>query len=198
MLPGASGIPVFCVAILCGLGVAPAVMGAEQSELSTVAAVDLTRYEGRWYEVAKYPNRFQKHCARDTTADYTRRADGHIQVVNCCVQADGSVEAVQGLAKISDPATGAKLKVSFLPAWLRWSGLGWGNYWVIGLAEDYRYAVVGEPSRQYLWILARKPKLEAADREAINALVKSAGYDPARLADSPQSPQLPQSPQSGH
>ncbi len=182
-----SGVRVFCAVLLCGLGVAPAVVGAEQGRLGTVAAVDLARYEGRWYEVAKYPNRFQKRCTRDVTANYARRADSHIDVVNRCVRADGSVEAVQGLAKISDPATGAKLSVSFLPAWLRWTGLGWGHYWVIGLADDYRYAVVGEPSREYLWVLARKPKLDAADRALIDALVRSAGYDPARLVDSPQS-----------
>lgn len=166
---------------------------AADAPLATVAKVDLVRYEGRWYEVAKYLNRFQNHCARDTTATYSRRDDGAIRVVNRCTRADGSVDDIDGVARVVDTATNAKLEVSFLPAWLRWTGIGWGRYWVIALADDYRYAVVGEPSREYLWILARTPALARTDRAAIDAMLKSAGYDPVRLTESPQT----ESPRSG-
>jgi apolipoprotein D and lipocalin family protein len=76
--------------------------------------------------------------------------------------------------------------VSFLPAFLRWLPIGWGNYWVIGLAPDYRYAVVGEPSREYLWILSRTPALAEQDRKTIDELLRTQGYDPAKLVATPQ------------
>lgn len=158
-----------------------------QAPLATVPRVDLDRYAGRWFEIAKVPNRFQNQCARDTTATYTRRDDGTVAVVNRCVRADGSIDDIAGVARVVDADTRAKLEVSFLPAWLRWTGIGWGRYWVIALADDYRYAVVGEPSREYLWILARAPVLDAADRAAIDTALRASGYDPARLAESPHS-----------
>ena len=154
--------------------------------LPTVPAVDLTRYAGRWYEVAKYPNRFQRQCVRDTTATYSLRTDGAIRVVNRCVRSDGAAEDISGVARVTDVGTRAKLEVSFLPTWLRWTGIGWGRYWVIALADDYRYAVVGEPSREYLWVLSRTPTLAPTDRAAIDAVLRAVGYDPARLEVSAQ------------
>jgi apolipoprotein D and lipocalin family protein len=148
--------------------------------LATVDHVDLNRYVGTWYEIARYPNRFQRDCRSNTTAEYTLRKDGKIQVVNSCDQADGKRKSARGTAKIVDKRTNARLKVSFF-----WPF--YGDYWVIGLDPEYRYAVVGEPSRKYLWILSRTPEMDArVDEEALDD-VRRAGYDPARLIKTPQS-----------
>jgi apolipoprotein D and lipocalin family protein len=175
---------------------APAIMAAvaslasepaqanDPAPLTTVGAVDLARYAGRWYELANYPNRFQRVCVRDTTAEYSLLADGRVRVVNRCRTADG-VSEVDGVARRIGDGTD-RLEVSFLPAALRWLPVGWGNYWVIGLAPDYRYAVIGEPSREYLWVLSRTPTLAADDWRAIEALLRERGYDPAKLVATPQ------------
>jgi len=152
--------------------------------LATVGQVDVARYVGQWYEIANYPNRFQGLCTGNTTAEYSLRDDGALRVVNRCSTASG-VSAVEGIARRVGSASD-KLEVSFLPAVLRWLPIGWGDYWVIGLAPDYRYAVVGEPSREYLWILSRTPTLSADDRRAIDALLRERGYDPAKLVSTPQ------------
>jgi apolipoprotein D and lipocalin family protein len=152
--------------------------------LATVGQVDVARYVGLWYEIANYPNRFQRVCTGNTTAEYSLRDDGKLRVVNRCSTVSG-VSDVEGIARRVGSATD-RLKVSFLPAALRWLPIGWGDYWVIGLAPDYRYAVVGEPSREYLWILSRTPTLAADDRRAIDALLRELGYDPAKLVATPQ------------
>lgn len=149
--------------------------------LQTVSRVDLDRYAGTWHEVALYPNRFQQACATDTAATYTPLGDGRIGVRNSCRRADGSEMAVDGVAEVVDAATNAKLKVSFLPAWIRWTGIGRGDYWVLYLSPDYRLAIVGEPSREYLWILARTPALPDAEYQALMSKIRAAGYDPERL-----------------
>ena len=153
----------------------------QRPTLETVSRVDLDRYAGTWHEVALYPNRFQQSCAADTTATYTPLGDGRIGVRNRCLRADGTEMSVDGVAEVVDPASNARLKVSFLPAWLRWTGIGRGDYWVLYLSPDYRVAIVGEPSREYLWILARTPTLPEAEYEALMSKVRAAGYDPARL-----------------
>ncbi|MFO1414599.1 MAG: lipocalin family protein [Burkholderiales bacterium] len=150
-----------------------------QPTLPTVPALDLDRYVGRWHEVARYPNSFERDCARDVTATYTRNADGTIQVINDCRRTDGSLLRAEGLARMGEPPS--KLEVRFAPAWLSWLPLVWANYWVIDLADDYSYAVVGEPSRDYLWILARDPRLPDATYARIVAKLPALGYEPDRL-----------------
>ncbi len=150
--------------------------------LATVASVDLKRYVGTWYEIARYPNRFQKDCHGDTTANYTLLANGKIQVVNSCRQANGKTDTARGKAKIVDKTSNARLKVSFF-----WPF--YGDYWIIGLAPDYRYAIVGEPGRKYLWILSRTPKMSAQDYAEALEKIRAAGYDPDRLMKTPQSGQ---------
>ena len=167
-----------------GLLLAIATASAAGSEpLATVGSIDLSRYAGRWYEVAKYPNRFQDECVGQATATYALRDDGKVAVVNQCRTRDG-FDQVDGVARRVGDRTD-RLEVSFLPAALRWLPVGWGDYWVIELAPDYRYAVVGEPSRKYLWVLSRTPTLPADDRRAIHARLPAHGYDPARLVESP-------------
>ncbi len=153
--------------------------------LATVPKVDLDRYVGRWHELARAPNWFQRNCATDVTAEYARRTDGTVAVVNSCRRADGSVDRVEGTARIVDPATNAKLEVAFAPEALRWISAVWGNYWVIELAPDYRYAIVGEPSREYLWVLSRTPTLDDATWVSIDARIAAAGYDRSKVTRTP-------------
>jgi apolipoprotein D and lipocalin family protein len=174
--------------VLLFLAVCAALQPAQASEaalpLVTVGAVDPARYVGRWYEIANYPNRFQRDCVTNTTAEYSLQDDGTLRVLNRCTTASG-ISTAEGMARRAGTESD-KLEVSFLPAALRWLPVGWGDYWVIGLAPDYRYAVIGEPSRRYLWILARTPTLADADRIAIDGLLREKGYDPSRLVQTPQ------------
>lgn len=142
--------------------------------LTTVASVDVDRYLGLWFEIARLPNGFQKDCEA-VTATYSKREDGLIRVVNQCGAIPGSRsrEAV-GKAKIVDTATNAKLKVSFF-------GPFWGDYWIIDLKDDYSRAIVGEPSGRYLWVLARDPKMGETERAELIDELKAFGYDTAAL-----------------
>ncbi len=170
--------------LLAGCALRP--VPAELPALRTVDRVDLARYAGTWHEIARYPFSIQdRRCARDTTATYRALSPTLISVVNRCQQADGSDSVAEGVARVLDPSTNARLEVSFLPAWLRWLPLGRGDYWIIDLAPDYSWVVVGEPSRRFLWILARTPQLPPATYEAILARLPAQGYDPARLLRSP-------------
>lgn len=161
--------------------------GAEITPLPTVKSLDLQRFLGKWHEIALIPNRFQRKCVRNTEAEYAASGPGELLVRNRCVAADGSVEVAIGVARRGSPEDPTRLQVRFAPAWLAWLPMVWWDYWVIGLADDYRYAVVGEPSRTFLWILARNTGLSSADRIAIDALLLSVGYDPQRLVKTPQS-----------
>jgi apolipoprotein D and lipocalin family protein len=147
--------------------------------LETVPQVDLNRYAGNWHEIARFPNKHQTDCVK-TEAIYTLEK-GAIGVKNRCSLADGKVKEVTGISKIEDPKTNAKLKVNFVPAWLRWLGIGWGNYWVIELDADYQYAVVSEPKREYLWILSRAPVMSKAIYEGIIGRLKDKGFDTSKL-----------------
>ena len=142
--------------------------------VTTVPIVDLERYAGLWYEVAKIPNRFQDKCAHGATAVYGRVEDGNLTIVNQCLKEDGSRGQVQGVAKVVEPTSGAKLKVSFVSI-LGWRPF-WGDYWVIGLDPEYRWAIVGTPSRKYGWVLARRPSLDPADLAQVFAILEQNGY----------------------
>jgi len=143
--------------------------------LRTVERVDLQRYLGTWYEVASFPQRFQRGCTA-TTATYTLRPDGDIEVLNRCRKGtpDGAEKSALGRARVLDRATNARLEVSFFRPF-------WGDYWIIDLADDYSYAVVGHPGRDYLWILSRTPTMGAATYEGILARLRQQGYETARL-----------------
>jgi len=160
--------------LLAGLAFAAPGRDADKP-LRTVTSVDLDRYLGRWYEIASYPAWFQKNCTA-TTADYSLREDGLIKVINSCRKGspDGKLKQAIGKARVADSATNAKLKVSFF-----WPF--WGPYWIIDLDPDYRWAVVGVPSRKYLWILSRSPQMDDATYQGIVDRLRDQGYDPARL-----------------
>lgn len=149
--------------------------------LESLPALQVPPYMGTWYQVALFPNVFQRQCVSDTTATYRQLPDGTVEVLNRCRTADGRMDDATGNARATGTLSGtslapAQLKVSFLPAWLRWMPVGWGAYWVIQLADDGRYAVISEPSRQYLWILSRQPRLTAADEAAIRARLAQQGF----------------------
>jgi apolipoprotein D and lipocalin family protein len=153
-----------------------------QSEpVRTVDAVDLHRYLGDWFEIARFPNRFQQSCAGDVRATYATRPDGRLDVINRCRAANGHVIEAQGVARVVDARTSAKLKVRLAPAVLSFLPFVWGDYWIVGLAGDYSWAVVGSPDRAYLWILARTPVLEAAGVDAARAAARANGFDTDRL-----------------
>ena len=147
----------------------------------SIPAVDLTRYSGKWYEIARYPNSFQRQCIGEVTAEYTLEPGGRIRVVNRCRKADGTMKNAEGVAKRTPGAPDSQLKVRFAPAVLSFIPAVWGDYWIIGLAPDYSYAVVGDPSRKYLWILSRAPRLESSAYEEALEAVKANGFDPNRL-----------------
>jgi apolipoprotein D and lipocalin family protein len=143
--------------------------------LRTVERVDLQRYVGTWYEIAAFPQRFQRGCTA-TTATYSLRPDGQLDVVNRCRKdaPDGPEKVARGRARVVDRETNAKLKVSFFRPF-------WGDYWIVELGQDYEYVVVGHPSRDYLWILARAPTLAPDRYDAIVARLAAAGYETGRL-----------------
>lgn len=150
--------------------------------LSTVQDFDRQAYLGRWHQIALYPNRFQAHCVGDTTADYRELPDGRLEVVNRCRTAQGFDEAM-GIARPhrAYPANPAILEVRFAPAWLSLLPFVWGDYWVIATLGHYDAALVGSPDREYLWVLAREPRLSDADYAALVAIARREGFDPARL-----------------
>jgi apolipoprotein D and lipocalin family protein len=169
-------IPAAFLAILSACAHAP-----EGLPLRTVDRVDLQRYAGRWYEIATIPMSFQKGCVA-VTATYTLRPDGDVAVVNTCRQEtlDGPERSAEGKAWSVDPSN-AKLEVQFF----------WpfhGSYWVIDLDPDYRWAVVGHPSRTYLWILSRSPRLDDATYDGILSRLRAQSYDLTLLVKTPQPP----------
>jgi len=142
-----------------------------------VPSVDLARYAGTWYEIASYPNRFQKGCT-ETSAVYTPLPDGTIEVLNRCTRA-GKADTIKGTARIADSVTNAKLKVTFF-----WPFSG--DYWIIDLGERYEYAVVSNPGRTYLWVLGRSPRMEEAAYGRILGWLQSKGFDTAKLVKTQQ------------
>ncbi len=148
-----------------------------------VDQVDIERYLGTWYEISRLPNWFQAGCAGGTTATYTLRPDGRIEVLNRCRRRDGTENVARGIARIVDAKTNARLEVSFFrPFGLP---LFWGDYWVIGLGSEYEYAVVGTPGRNYGWVLAREPEMTPRESAAVDSTLRAQGYDPAEFVISP-------------
>ncbi|MFC4725276.1 lipocalin family protein [Glycocaulis abyssi] len=153
----------------------PSGRDANAPPLQTVENVEIERYLGRWFEIARYDHRFERGCA-GVTADYALRDDGLIDVTNTCYQGglDGPVETANGRARIADEATNAQLEVSFF-------GPFWGDYWIIDLAGDYSWAIVSEPEGRYLWILSRTPQIDEDTLGDRLAWLEAQGFDTAML-----------------
>jgi apolipoprotein D and lipocalin family protein len=154
---------------------------SQNSTLETVAYVDLEKYMGKWYEISSFPQRFQKGC-HCTSAEYKMHPDGYVEVLNSCRKNSptGKLDVANGKAFVVDRKTNAKLKVQFF-----WPFKG--DYWILDLAPDYSYAVVGAPNRKYLWILARQPKIDPTLYKEITARIKAKGFDISQLKISDQS-----------
>ncbi len=159
--------------------------------LQAVSKVDLSRYTGTWFEIASYPQTFQEGCT-GTTATYTLREDGEVDVINRCRKGslDGEEDSAEGRARVVDTITNARLEVTFF-----WPF--WGDYWIIDLGESYEYAVVGHPGRDYLWILSRTPTLDGAVYQGILDRLQAQGYPLDRLQKTLQPAQAPTPSQTG-
>jgi len=156
-------------------------LASEPPPLTTVAALDVPRYMGRWYEIAKYPNRFQRKCVADTSAEYKLEPDGRVKVINRCRMENGEWNEAVGIARQVGDTSSPKLEVRFAPAWLSFIPAVWGDYWVIDLDPEYQLVAVSEPRREYLWVLSRTP---AVGHDALVALLerlRRLGFDTNRL-----------------
>ena len=154
--------------------------------LVTVPSLDVERYMGTWYEIAKYPNRFQKQCVADTRAEYSPMPDGRVQVINRCRLESGEFESANGVARLVGGTNSPKLEVRFAPAWLSFIPAVWGDYWVIDIDDAYQLVAVSEPERDYLWVLSRTPTVDAARYAALLARLGDRGFDLDRLEITPQ------------
>jgi apolipoprotein D and lipocalin family protein len=154
------------------------IVGCTQNHapLPTVEKVDLNKYLGTWHEIARYEHSFEEGCS-NVNATYSFREDGKIKVLNRCLK-NGKIDEAIGKAYPVDESN-SKLKVSFF-------GPFYGNYWILMLDEGYNYAVIGEPSREYLWILSRTPKMEQATLDGILAKLPILGYTTDKLIWTPQ------------
>jgi apolipoprotein D and lipocalin family protein len=176
---------VACAMLVSGT-VAFAQSASSAPALQAVASLDVARYMGTWYEIAKYPNSFQAKCVRNTRADYLPEADGKVQVLNRCEMADGKTTEAQGAARQVGPADSPKLQVRFAPAWLSFLPMVWADYWVIDIDPQYQLVAVSEPTREYLWVLSRTKQVDAAQYQALLVRLAERGFDLKRLALSPQ------------
>jgi apolipoprotein D and lipocalin family protein len=162
---------------------------AEKRErpLRVVQSVDLARYSGLWYEVARLPNRFQDKCAGDVTAEYQLVEADRMKVVNRCRKENGQITEAQGVARVAGRrGENSRLKVRFAPSFLSFLPFVWGDYQIIELAPDYSYALVGEPSRKYLWILSRTPHLDEATYGKLTEAAALQGFDIGKLVRTPR------------
>ncbi len=185
MLPGRVAIVAATLSFAAPAAM-PLAAGPGQAPVRPVENLDLARYLGRWYEVARLPNRFQQRCMGNVTATYGRRDDGRIDVRNTCTTAEGMIES-RGVARLADrsgpPST---LEVRFAPAILSIFPAVWGDYWVLDIAADYSTAVVGSPDRQYLWLLSRTPRVDQETYARMVDAARSQGFDVDALARTPQ------------
>lgn len=162
----------------------PSGRAADAAPLEAVASVDVERYMGLWYEIARYPTSFQKDC-EGTTAEYSLREDGRVDVVNTCRfgTKDGEPRSAAAVARVMDGSNGARIFVNFAPIPLP---AGRGNYWIIHLDEGYQHAVIGEPSGRFLWFLSRTPSVTPEVRAELDSAATAAGYDLSMLKETEQ------------
>ena len=166
----------FALIFIACTGLAPAAQ-----PLPTVPVVDLPRYLGTWFEIAKFPNWFQRKCVANTRAEYSLRSDGSLQVTNRCKMASGKVDEAIGMARQIGSASSPKLQVRFAPDWLSLIPAVWGDYWVIVLDENYQWVAVSEPGRDYLWVLSRTPRMEPQTYADLMLRLSGLGLDVQKL-----------------
>lgn len=162
---------------LAGIGIAALAIATKNKPLKTVGHVELGKYLGKWYEIAKFPQNFEKGCT-NVTAEYSLRDDEKISVLNSCLK-DGQLKVIEGVAIVDDKISNAKFDVQF-----HWPFNG--KYWIIALASDYSYAVVGHPNRRYLWILNRKPVMDSMTYNHLVLVAATRGFDIRKLVKTVQ------------
>lgn len=167
---------------LCAALLAPPAYGqAPAAPLVPIAQLDIERYMGTWFELARFPNRFQRQCAGASSATYSLLPGGTVRVVNRCPQADGRTDEAIGEARRVGPVGSPKLQVRFAPAWLSLLPFVWGDYWVVDLDDAYQLAVVSEPEREYLWVLSRQASVPAPVWDALMQRLRAQGFELQRL-----------------
>nr|WP_314899950.1 lipocalin family protein [uncultured Deefgea sp.] len=163
----------FIIALLAS----QSLMAADLPPVKSVPQVDLAPYVGTWHEIARFPMYFQNQCVGDVTANYSKMENGKIKVINRCRTQDGEFTQAEGSASVVDNSNNSQLKVSFF-----WPFRS--DYWIIGLDPEYRWAVVGNPDRKYLWILSRTKTMTPDDLVAAKASALAQGYDLKQLINS--------------
>ena len=158
-------------------------VSAQQADqtVKTIAALDVPRYLGTWYEIAKFPNWFQKKCVGNTKAVYTAKPDGNLRVLNSCKTANGETSEAEGAARQMGAKDSPRLEVRFAPEWLSFLPLVWGDYWVIDLDPQYQVAAVSDPRREYLWVLSRTPQLDPKVYDDLLLRLKQQQFDVRKL-----------------
>ncbi len=170
-----------CLLLISSFLTARNIAAQKREKPTTVQSVDLNKYAGTWYEIARYPNKFQKQCLSNVTAEYVIEKDGDITVINKCKTSNGEIDEAKGKARIKDKQTNAKLEVRFAPKLLSFIPNARGDYWILDLGKDYDYALVGSPDRKYLWVLSRTPQIDGAKYENMMQIAKEEGFNPNRL-----------------
>jgi apolipoprotein D and lipocalin family protein len=175
---------IFSLALVGLLSMTGAQVIAQETDTSpvkTIAALDVPRYLGTWYEIAKFPNWFQKKCVSNTKAVYSLRADGNLKVLNSCKTSNGEISDAEGTARQIGAQDSPKLEVRFAPDWLSFLPLVWGDYWVIDLDPQYQVAAVSDPKREYLWVLSRTPQLDPKIYDALLQRLQQQQFDTRKL-----------------
>lgn len=152
-----------------------------QTPVQTVAVVDLKQFAGKWFEIARYPTKFQSKCVGNTTASYALKPDGSIGVLNQCLVKNGTTESATGDAKAVEGSSNAKLDVRFAPRFQSFLSANWNDFWIVDLDKEYKYAAVADPKRENLMILSRTPELSDATYQNILRRVETLGFNPAKL-----------------
>lgn len=150
-----------------------------------VAHVDIQRYAGDWYEIARLPMFFQNKCAKNAKANYQLQTDGSVKVINECIKKTGEPMRAVGNAILDNGST-SQLSVTFMPTWLQWLPISRAGYWILALDDNYQYALVGTPNQKYLWLLSRTKTMPNNVYENYVNIAKSQGYDVSKLQKTPQ------------
>jgi apolipoprotein D and lipocalin family protein len=168
---------VLATTALAGIGIAALALASRNKPLKTVGHVDLQRYQGKWYEIARLAHIFENGWT-NVTSEYHMRDDGKIAVVNSCIK-NGKAVSTSGLASVDDRKNNARLDMQ-----IQWPFSG--KYWIIALAPDYSYAIVGNPNRKSLWILSRKPVMDTMTYNHLVMLAAEKGFDIRKLVKTEQ------------
>jgi apolipoprotein D and lipocalin family protein len=166
---------------------------AAADPVQTVPQLDLRRYAGLWYEIARLPDDAKNRCAGDVTVNYAVRKDGRMAVTQRCRMADGHFDTQRGVARPQkgDVAGGARLEMKFAARWLQWLPFGWDDHWVVAIDPDYDFAVVTDRERRQLWLMSRTPRVDAARLDALLAGLRTQGHPVDRLVRTPHASLLP-------